>query len=74
MADGTFSVRLLCEIAEKRGLMVDMHCDESDDPHSRHIETLAYETNGLALRAGLRVLTLHPCIVWAIITSQNLSR
>ena len=29
MADGTESVRRLCEIAAKRGLMVDMHCDES---------------------------------------------
>jgi cytosine deaminase len=47
MTDGAASVRLLCEIAEKRGLRVDMHCDESDDPHSRHIETLAYETQRL---------------------------
>jgi len=32
MADGAASVRLLCEIAAKRGLPVDMHCDETDDP------------------------------------------
>ncbi len=38
MADGTRSVTELCEIAAERGLMVDMHCDESDDPHSRHVE------------------------------------
>ena len=38
MADGALSVRLLCEEAAKRGLRVDMHCDESDDPMSRHIE------------------------------------
>jgi len=50
MADGATSVRLLCEIAAARGLRVDMHCDESDDPHSRHIETLAAET----LRTGLQ--------------------
>lgn len=37
------------EIAE-RGLMVNLHCDESDDPLSRHIETLVYETQRLGLR------------------------
>ncbi|MEM9581108.1 MAG: cytosine deaminase, partial [Pseudomonadota bacterium] len=62
MADGAESVRLLCEIAEKRGLMVDMHCDESDDPHSRHIETLAYETQRLGLQgrvAGSHLTSMH---------------
>ena len=38
---------MLCEIAAERGLMVDMHCDETDDPLSRHIETLAAETQRL---------------------------
>ena len=41
MADGAASVTELCEIAAERGLHVDMHCDETDDPLSRHIETLA---------------------------------
>ena len=41
MADGAASVKLLCEEAARRGLRVDMHCDESDDPLSRHVETLA---------------------------------
>ncbi|WP_025060855.1 amidohydrolase family protein, partial [Sulfitobacter donghicola] len=36
MADGAASVRELCEIAAARGLQVDMHCDETDDPMSRH--------------------------------------
>ena len=31
MADGAASVKLLCEAAAERGLLVDMHCDESDD-------------------------------------------
>jgi cytosine deaminase len=44
MADGAQSVRMLCEFAAEQGLRVDMHCDESDDPMSRHIETLAAET------------------------------
>ena len=41
--EGARSVRLLCELAAERGLRVDLHCDETDDPHSRHIETLAAE-------------------------------
>ncbi|TCV92165.1 cytosine deaminase [Luteibacter rhizovicinus] len=50
MADGAASIRWLCELAAERGLTVDMHCDESDDPMSRHIETLAAET----VRTGLQ--------------------
>ena len=38
MADGAASVRALCEIAADRGLRVDMHCDETDDPMSRHLD------------------------------------
>ncbi len=62
MADGADSVRQLCEIASKRGLMVDMHCDESDDPLSRHIETLACETVRLGLQgrvAGSHLTSMH---------------
>ena len=50
MADGSASIRRLCEIAQQRDLLVDMHCDESDDPMSRHIEVLASET----IRQGLQ--------------------
>jgi cytosine deaminase len=62
MSDGAESVRLLCEIAEKRGLMVDMHCDESDDPLSRHIESLAAETARLGLQGrvtGSHLTSMH---------------
>ncbi|TSE01781.1 amidohydrolase family protein [Mesorhizobium intechi] len=62
MADGTRSVTELCEIAAKRGLMVDLHCDETDDPLSRHIEQLAYETQRLGLRgkvAGSHLTSMH---------------
>ncbi len=62
MSDGTTSVRLLCEIAAERGLRVDMHCDETDDPLSRHIETLAYETQRLGLHgrvAGSHLTSMH---------------
>jgi cytosine deaminase len=50
MAQGAESVRLLCEIAAERGKLVDMHCDESDDPLSRHVETLAFEAQRLGLQ------------------------
>ena len=53
MADGATSVQLLCEIAAERGLLVDMHCDESDDPLSRHIETLAFEAQRLGLQGRI---------------------
>jgi cytosine deaminase len=55
--EGARSVRELCEIAAERGLRVDMHCDENDDPLSRHIETLALETRRLGL--GGRVTGSH---------------
>jgi cytosine/creatinine deaminase len=62
MADGAASVRALCEIAAERDLRVDMHCDETDDPLSRHIETLAGETLRLGLHgrvAGSHLTSMH---------------
>jgi cytosine deaminase len=62
MADGALSVKLLCELAAERGLRVDMHCDESDDPHSRHVETLAFETQRLGLHGrvtGSHLTSMH---------------
>ncbi|MBC7610924.1 MAG: amidohydrolase family protein [Polaromonas sp.] len=62
MADGAASVKLLCEIAAERGLLVDMHCDESDDPLSRHIETLAFEAQRLHLEGrvnGSHCTSMH---------------
>jgi cytosine/creatinine deaminase len=61
-AHGAESVRLLCELAAERGLRVDMHCDESDDPLSRHIETLAAETRRLGLErrvTGSHLTSMH---------------
>ncbi|HSK40652.1 MAG TPA: amidohydrolase family protein [Arenibaculum sp.] len=61
-SEGTASVRLLCEIAAERGLMVDMHCDETDDPASRHVETLAFETQRLGLHGrvtGSHLTSMH---------------
>jgi cytosine/creatinine deaminase len=62
MADGAESVKLLCELAAERGLMVDMHCDESDDSMSRHIETLALHTQRLGLHGrvtGSHLTSMH---------------
>lgn len=62
MADGAESVRLLCEFAADKGLPVDMHCDESDDPLSRHIETLCAQAHRLGLGgrvAGSHLTSMH---------------
>jgi cytosine deaminase len=62
MGEGAESVRILCELAAERGLRVDMHCDETDDPLSRHVETLAFETQRLGLSgrvAGSHLTSMH---------------
>ena len=62
MGEGAESVRLLCELAAERGLRVDMHCDETDDPLSRHIETLSFHTQRLGLQgrvAGSHLTSMH---------------
>ena len=59
---GALSVKLLCELAAEQGKLVDMHCDESDDPLSRHIETLAFETQRLGLQGrvtGSHCTSMH---------------
>jgi cytosine deaminase len=62
MEEGRASVEALCRIAADRGLPVDMHCDETDDPLSRHIETLAAETIRFGLQgrvAGSHLTSMH---------------
>ena len=62
MADGSNSITTLCELAAKRGLRVDMHCDESDDPLSRHIEMLTFQTRRLGLQdrvTGSHLTSMH---------------
>jgi cytosine deaminase len=61
-ADGTESVKLLCELAASEGRLVDMHCDETDDPQSRHIETLAFHAQRLGLQGrvtGSHLTSMH---------------
>ena len=62
MEDGRASVEALCRIAADRGLPVDMHCDETDDPLSRHVETLAAQTIRFGLQgrvAGSHLTSMH---------------
>ncbi|MGA1599269.1 MAG: amidohydrolase family protein [bacterium] len=62
MSEGAESVQQLVRIAAERGLRVDMHCDESDDPMSRHVETLARETARLGMQgrvAGSHLTSMH---------------
>jgi cytosine/creatinine deaminase len=55
--DGVESVRFAMALAEEHGLRVDIHCDETDDEHSRFLETMVAET----IRRGLggRVTASH---------------
>ena len=62
MDAGRASVEALCRIAADRGLPVDMHCDESDDPSSRHVETLAEQSVRFGLQgrvAGSHLTSMH---------------
>ncbi len=62
MSDGAESVRILCELAAAEGRAVDLHCDETDDPHSRHIESLAMQTLRLGLQGratGSHLTSMH---------------
>ncbi|MBW2094635.1 MAG: amidohydrolase family protein [Deltaproteobacteria bacterium] len=60
--EGAASIKALCELAAERNLRVDMHCDESDDPSSRYIETLTYHTQRLGLHGrvtGSHLTSMH---------------
>ena len=62
MEEGAESLRDLARIAAERGLMWDVHCDETDDPMSRHVETMAREVtrHGLGGRAaGSHLTSMH---------------
>ena len=55
--DGVESVRFAFALADAHGLRIDIHCDETDDEHSRFVEVMAAET----IRRGLsgRVTASH---------------
>ena len=48
--DGVRSLDIAVALAQERGLLVDVHCDEVDDEQSRFVEVLATH----AMRSGLR--------------------
>jgi cytosine deaminase len=54
---GVESVKFAFALAAEHGLRVDIHCDETDDDHSRFVEVMAAETIRLGL-AG-RVTASH---------------
>jgi len=54
---GVESVEFAFQLAAEHGLRVDIHCDETDDDHSRFVETMAAETIRLGM-AG-RVTASH---------------
>jgi cytosine deaminase len=55
--DGVASVDFLMGLADEHGLLVDVHCDETDDEHSRFVEVMAAQT----IRRGMagRVTASH---------------
>ena len=56
---GVSSIRFLMDLAERSGCLVDVHCDETDDPQSRFLEVLAEEAR--ARDMGERVTASHTC-------------
>lgn len=54
---GVSSIRFLMELAERTGCLVDVHCDETDDPNSRFLEVLAEEARVRGM--GSRVTASH---------------
>ena len=54
---GVSSIRFLMDLAERTGCLVDVHCDETDDPQSRFLEVLAEEAR--VREMGERVTASH---------------
>jgi len=54
---GVSSIKFLMDLAERTGCLVDVHCDETDDPHSRFLEVLAEEARSRDM--GTRVTASH---------------
>ncbi len=54
---GVSSIKFLMDLAERTGRLVDVHCDETDDPQSRFLEVLAEEAR--VREMGERVTASH---------------
>lgn len=55
--EGDASLRMALDLAEERGIDVDVHCDETDDPGSRHLEVLCAEAMDRGM--GQRIIAGH---------------
>ncbi|MEH3023611.1 MAG: cytosine deaminase [Pseudomonas oryzihabitans] len=56
-SQGESSITFLMDLAERMGCLVDVHCDETDDPQSRFLEVLAEEARARGM--GERVTASH---------------
>jgi cytosine deaminase len=54
---GVSSIHFLMDLAERHDRLVDVHCDETDDPHSRFLEVLAEAARVRGM--GARVTASH---------------
>lgn len=54
---GVSSIKFLMDLAERTGCLVDVHCDETDDPQSRFLEVLAEEARVRGM--GAQVTASH---------------
>ncbi|OMG63869.1 cytosine deaminase [Stutzerimonas balearica] len=54
---GVSSIHFLMDLAERTGCLVDVHCDETDDPQSRFLEVLAEQAR--VREIGERVTASH---------------
>jgi len=54
---GVSSIHFLMDLAERSGCLVDVHCDETDDPQSRFLEVLAEQAR--VREMGERVTASH---------------
>ncbi|HIF6299438.1 TPA: cytosine deaminase [Klebsiella michiganensis] len=56
---GVSSLVFLMDLAQRHGCLVDVHCDETDDPQSRFLEVLAEEARVRGM--GAQVTASHTC-------------
>ncbi|MGA9522485.1 MAG: amidohydrolase family protein, partial [Myxococcaceae bacterium] len=53
--DGVESLKFVFDLAEKYGALVDVHCDEIDDPHSRFVEVMAAEAKSRSMQGRVTI-------------------
>nr|OQO25050.1 hypothetical protein B0A51_07143 [Rachicladosporium sp. CCFEE 5018] len=53
--DGVESLKFIFDLAQKYNAMVDVHCDEIDDPQSRFVDIMAAETTKRSMQGRVTV-------------------